>query len=438
MAVKQNFQKVIQNYEINYQEIAKKILEDRSSNNSYRATALLREAGVARNFDNKFKIQAQDEFIKSLKKATYTKLQLMIMDYERLNDKKAKDSTDIKKDVRQQLSKGSSKSGNVESVVKSVEKKDGSENELINKKDQKLQDGQLKSETLKAMYDLMLEKYYNLRLEVNRELNEHGKLNPRDRIYSEYLEYENYLRKIDVTYKKQNGRYIALDDDGIKQKEQKYLRKDMQAEYKTQDDVANSVMSIKKIQDEIQDINGQIVKQYQKLESGQITKQIYYMNIDTLQQQLMDKTDELGKTEPSQDELNKYFEKSTDYDNKKDRILGQTYNEFKQNKVIDSDGKLYSIDLKSDVKESSSLDTSHDEAGQTVDTTNKAIESVQKAQEVGDAADDKKDIRRKGNIDLPVVDTPEKQEEQLEELRKQSEKVEKEIDNSVMVRKPKH
>lgn len=401
MIKKENIQNVMSQYEINYQEIAKQILTDRTSKNSYRVAAILHD-----NYNQRFgKIETQNEFIESLKKSTYNKLQIQLMDAERL---KQQDNKKQEKQIKDKVIKKGIGSNDVEKTVEDqLNKNDQNDNNIKDKKEVAKQHDEIKSETLKAVYEDALDKYYNLKLKVDSDLQKNGELNPDDKTYCEYIEYENYLRKIDVAYKNVNGKYIALDDKDIKKKEMTYLRKDMQAEYKTQEDVGNTIESIVLIQDQIEEINDKIISLADDYKHGRIEEEKYDKQVAELQTKLCEKNEKLENVKPLPEEIKKYEEKSKEYEDAKDKILGTSYNEFRQkNGLYKEDRQTQGMNEKNENTKQTDNEIMEEKTQETIDSQKESIE-VQKEVLQNQVKQKQGDLSNLNKVEPPdkVIDT---------------------------------
>lgn len=413
-------QDLIKDYEIEYQEVAKQILAQRVTKNSDIATEILksRSKGIGDNL----KVNTQAEFIQALKGYTFNKLQLQMLDAERLENEKQKETE------AQKIEKKGITSQNIDKQVdkaldKGKAKKNSLESKIVNKKDLKKQRSEFKSEILKLIYDDSMERYYHLKLDVQKHLAQKGKLVASDRVYTEYLEYQNYLRKIDMAYKIQNGRYIALDDQNIQKKEKQKLEKTMQGEYKTQEDVANSIASYKKVQDDIENLNEDIVKCAKDYSAGRIGRDDYDQKLDSLQQKIVQKNQDLEKIKPTNKELEQYMVNSEQQENAQDRVLGTSYQNYMSKKQIDSrSNKTKSLDKSQNVYYKEKIESLESEK-EAVDTQIKSEEKISQKQ-VGAGSSFEKTL--KDNV-KPKDEIEQSDLQSLEKLKQRSALIDKDL-----------
>ena len=431
--IKMNNQKLMQQYEIDYQQVAKEILDSRSKKNSDIAAEALKNR--SNGLESKIKINTQSEFLQSLKGSTYNKLQMQILDAEKMQDK---DKKDITKNVEKQgKSLGNQAGKSIDKTVEnSLKAKNAKLGNIMDKKQIKQESESLKSDILKSIYEDSMERYYHMKLDVQKQLANKGKLVASDKVYGEYLEYQNYLRKIDLVYKKQNGRYIALDDPEIKKKEQTMLRYSMQGEYKTQEDVGNAITSYKAIQDSIEDINANIAKLAKDYDNDKISQPQYEKKLDEYQSHLISKEDELEKVRPSEKEIEEYNQKMEKQQDAEDRVLGGSYNKYVAKKGIrDINSKAI------DIGREKSENTYYDERIESLESREKALNSQIKAEEDRDESqdniDESKNVRKKSDFDEmlkenvePKEDVAEKDAENLKKLKQESKQVSIELDNT--------
>lgn len=426
MVVKTNNQKLMQKYEIAYQQIAKEILDQRNKENSDIATNALKNR--SNGLENKIKINTQDEFIQALKSSTYGKLQMQILDAEKMQQQ---DKSNITKSLEKQgKSLGDYTGKNIDKTVEnSVKAKNVKLGNTMSNKQMQKETESLKSDILKSIYEDTMEKYYHIKIDVQKQLTREGRLVATDKVYTEYLEYQNYLRKIDLIYKKQNGCYIALDDPEIKKKEQTMLRFSMQGEYKTQEDVGNAITTYKNIQDSIEDINTNIAKLAKNYDNGQISQIAYEQKLNDYQNQLISKEDELEKVKPSEREIELYNHEAEKQQNAQDRVLGTSYNNYVAQKGI------YNIQSKAiDSGRKKSENTYYDERIESLESRKKALNSEIKAQVDNNSSKvsntrDHNEFNKMLKEDVePREQIAENDAKKIEELKQESRKVSVELD----------
>lgn len=418
--------KKLQKVELQYEAIAKEILSKRSMTQNDKALSLLNDRRAVEHG----KIDIQTEFFKELKQKTMSKFELEHRDAEALKgaSKKEKGKDDIIKSAKKQ---GISSVENVEKTVDAKVKKatDDKDSPVTGQGDDSVEQEELKSEVLKAIYENALEEYYSLKLKVNNELIKHGQMNPSSKIYNDYLLYQNYLRKIDESYKVMNGRYIAIDDADIRKKETSYLRKDMQGEYKMQKDIGNVIDRIDKIQDEIEDLDEKIIELNEEFMSGAISSDKYAERLDGLEQELMTKNNELEILKPTQDEIEGWQAKSKEFEDAQTRIVGTQYDKKRvKSGLYTGDSKTRAIEKRTDAIDDQNVQEISNSEVETLESEKEVIDStIEVVQRTGaDNINDKfnADLQH----DLKKVYTPEElAEKDISDLKDKSKELEKQI-----------
>ncbi len=106
---------------------------------------------------------------------------------------------------------------------------DASKKEELKKKDGVLSEKDIKKEILKATYETVLGKYNNLREKIYVEGFENqistGSISVGERRGLELINYEKFIKTIDFKYMDLEGKFIAEDNEEIKEQEELYMLK---------------------------------------------------------------------------------------------------------------------------------------------------------------------------------------------------------------------
>lgn len=272
------------------------------------------------------------------KKQTFLdSLKSNILSQEELFEKYVKESEEKAKDLTSNSDK--------EKKAKEISLDDNSIDKVINGKELQNDDTKTKSKdelsineiALKHIYERMLEEYYIYKQKVLRH-SKKSDFEISDKSYNDYLLYEMYLNKIDNRFKSLTGKYISEEDSKIKETEDKYLRKDIQSEYKLQSEIGNTVASIEEIQEDIILIYDEMIKSNEEYELGKMSISEYDVRLKYLKSKLLDKNLELEELEPGRDELEVYLAKKEEYELVKDSKIG-TSKESRSYRIFDGKTK---------------------------------------------------------------------------------------------------
>ncbi|MCX8074582.1 MAG: hypothetical protein N2749_03245 [Clostridia bacterium] len=422
------------NYETTYNTAINEILDQIKVTASDKAILAGKD-----NLAGKFvKSDMQKAFFDNLKANTLDKSQLAVIDATRLEQEKILKYNSTNK-FKQELTK------NIGIDSKKVDDKVKSNVDKNNKENKKLANNSNIEDTysivLKALYEEMLDEYYNLKQEVDRELARDNELNPHNGIYRKYLLYQNFLRKVDSEYKNRNGRYVAIDDESIKEKEKKYLRLDLQGEYKLQKDLGNSINRITDIQNEIDQISELIVELSNDFQKGILKAGEYNTKLENLKEKLYRKNIELDRLEPTKEEIKNWQEAKKEQQDDENRVVGTYYRDQKEKQGL-LDSKILDGERKLESKSNNNIDNIYDNNIENLEAQKAIIEEEIEniAKQISDNKEKRKNSRGSALADLDNVYTDEEiLEQDIHRLRKQldnidiqiSEERQKKSDNKV-------
>lgn len=205
-------------------------------------------------------------------------------------------------------------------------------------KDEDLTRDEIKALAVKAVYEQTLDEYNRLREDLYTGYNgqvKTGDLTNGDKMDTKLVMYQRYIRKLDMQYKGYTGHLITQDDEEIKDKENKYFKREQRNEKAVYEIAEENLDRVHQLNEELNAIAEEMNRI--SANSSLMNPEDFRRSMEELQKQYVEKTLELRALDPNVVELTRQVEAKEKTDEVRERLVGQGYEDMKYRKgVIDS------------------------------------------------------------------------------------------------------
>ena len=274
--------------------------------------------------------KATIEIIKSYNKRNNSDIQLELRKYleptflEKLR-LSLKNNKDIKIEERNKLDKVI----NAKGINLNEEEKEKVEDELEKNNDNLLQtdENELRKVSLKVMYKSVLEEYYNLKQNIqengfNSQIST-GNLVSNEKIGTELILYEKYLKDIDNRYSQISKTSVIRDDDEIKEIEKNLALNDEKSEKYILNRNEENIIDVKNLFERRNEIAEEISTLSLELDNKSDEK--FTAQMDRLQKEYMQVSKKIYALTPNPLQINQNINQLNEEERYRQHQLGQNY-----------------------------------------------------------------------------------------------------------------
>lgn len=207
----------------------------------------------------------------------------------------------------------------------------------INKGEIELTDEDIEKAVIKAAYSKVYGEYSNYRQNLYYGQNgqvRNGDLDVGYKQGTKVVLYENYLRKLDLSYRAKYGVFIAQDHEDIAKKENEHSYRSAKAEKSINYKADQSLDKIAILNDEIEAIIEEMSNLSDRAELA--NSGAFKEEMDSLQSDYIDKTSELTELRPSALELHEQVENYDEQELFREKVMGKNYDKKHDRAVINS------------------------------------------------------------------------------------------------------
>lgn len=260
------------------------------------------------------------------------------------------------------------------------------ENEIEDKKKkepQEITEENLRATVLKAMYKTNLEKYYNLKLNLQEGKNgqiETGDISVGEKKGTELLLYEKYLKSIDERYRGISKNSVIRDDEEIKKYEEKLaVRSAKNEEYvlnKNGDDIKDIYNLYEKRNNLATDIA------YLSTKVDNMSPEKFKKEMDAYQKEYIEVSGKLHDLNPNPFELQKSIDEKNDLERSRNTISG--YNVIHERELggrVIKEERENDFDFKDNVEDLNTINEKNDKLQDR--STEELLEKYYEAEERG-------------------------------------------------------
>ena len=191
----------------------------------------------------------------------------------------------------------------------------------------------IKKEVMVAVYQNLMEEYYILRNDINNGYNGRtisGDLISNDKLEVKLVMYQNYLRKIDINYKRRYGSFIAQENKDIANMENTLRYDDAKSEKRVNKVMNENIQAIAVIIDRMEELSEDIVR---ISANSSIMNDEAKREFDAMLDEYISLTCELNRLNPSVLEINEQISQREEVSQFKDRVIGTEYERTRDRKV---------------------------------------------------------------------------------------------------------
>lgn len=229
---------------------------------------------------------------------------------------------------------------------------DDSKKEEFKENKELVLESNIKEEIIKYTYEVTLDKYNKLREELytkgfDSQIST-GDISVGEKMSTELLVYENYLKKVDLKYKEYTGKFIFENNPEIQKKEELYRKKINENQQIVNEKALKNNKKIDDLNEKIDLKTEEIIKLKNNMDSMDYEK--YRNNMDNLLKEYLDDFKQLRYLEMDVLDINNQLKEKQIYEKNRENENIESYEENK-NKKLNNDVKLETIDTREEEDE---------------------------------------------------------------------------------------
>ncbi len=333
---------------------------------------------MLKNYTKKYGVDIQQELRAYLTPVAMEKLKASL---------EGKDIGEIKKEEQKELVKEKAELSKEGIALEKPEEK--KLEEKVEQEKEKGNEVNIQAEAIKAIYNSILEEYYNLKENLQTGVNgkiQTGSLSVGDKMGTKLVMYERYLQKLDTRYRGITGQNIVKDDDETREKETLFAGKDEHNESRSNKKFEKNVDDINRLLDERAEIEEKMAVVISK--ARMLSQDDFNSQINALQEEYLEVTARLHLMEPNIHELEQDIAMHESDEKFRDRTLGNAFDKYHNRNLRDD--KVAADSRKNDEKVKDIKE----------DFNNKVSDTFVSTQDVAqDTLDDYREAEKKGDTE---------------------------------------